>query len=308
MKTKQRLMAASLLAALLSLNWAVAFASTNAHFHRIRVYDRTTSEEPVQNPKVFKTPLGSRSVAIRLNTSDIRIEGHSGTELIIEATGFQSAPDRAKGLTPIYSNVPDNTGLGLGFEQTDQLLTLAQSHNNMEVKYLIKVPFKNGVSLVVGYQTATIEVTRMNGEIDINGKVAHVKLDMVTGPLMVHCISGDIEAHLSALSQVGPSSLVSTVGFVDISLPANTKADLKLRSIKGELFVANPSAFAKQQSNKDNATNPNIGQASKPNQSKDNKDNNAGLSYGATLEGRMNGGGVKLSMESVNGNLYLREH
>src|ERR1700677_2842554 len=49
---------------------------------------------------------------------DMPIEGYSGNEIIITTEGGDFLPpDRAKGLKPVYSAGPDNTGIGLFMEK-----------------------------------------------------------------------------------------------------------------------------------------------------------------------------------------------
>jgi hypothetical protein len=78
---------------------------------------------------------------------------------------------------------------------------------------------------------------------------------------------------------------MSVNGFVDISLPSGTKADLKLNTVNGDAF-----------------TDFEI----------DTKNNKYSQLPGPDmkmfkLEGTINGGGVPISVQSVNGNIYLRK-
>src|SRR4051794_7495059 len=70
----------------------------------------------------YKTSVGNTKEG-RLVLKDFEgrlpVEGYAGNEIIItsENEKFATAPDRAKGLKPVYSGGTDNTGLGLSVEK-----------------------------------------------------------------------------------------------------------------------------------------------------------------------------------------------
>ncbi|MBA7532800.1 hypothetical protein ES705_25030 [subsurface metagenome] len=108
-----------------------------------------------------------------------------------------------------------------------------------------------------------------------------IEFENITGPAVLYAINGDVVGTFKEVSQENPISLTSINGDVDISLPANTPANLKLKSTNGEIF-----------SNFDIDFN-------------DDKD----MHYigGRTIKGKINGGGVEIQMVAINRNVYLRK-
>ena len=83
------------------------------------------------------------------------------------------------------------------------------------------------------------------------------------------------------------NAILSVNGYVDITLPGGTAADLQMHSVNGEAYTDWDIEIDKDAS----ATLPMGG----PNMNMFN------------LEGTINGGGTPISIQSVNGDIYLRK-
>src|SRR5687768_18506120 len=71
----------------------------------------------VQNSKEGKLTLNQFP-------GNLPIEGYSGSEIIIVSDHSAKPPERAKGLTPVYSQGTDNTGLAIAMEKNGNQITL----------------------------------------------------------------------------------------------------------------------------------------------------------------------------------------
>jgi DUF4097 and DUF4098 domain-containing protein YvlB len=80
----------------------------------------------------------------------------------------------------------------------------------------------------------------------------------------------------------GPSSISTVSGDVDVSMPANTKATLKLRSVSGEVYTD---------------FDINIGK----------DDNSMRHIGGQVVDGNINGGGTAMSLKTVSGDIFVRK-
>jgi DUF4097 and DUF4098 domain-containing protein YvlB len=119
----------------------------------------------------------------------------------------------------------------------------------------------------------------MKNEIDI--KTCHnIKLDNVTGPLVLSTISGNIDITYSAMNTTKSSSVHSVSGDVDITMPVKTATDLELNVVSGAIY----SDFDFSESQK-----------------------NLKKIGGNETNFSLNGGGFKFSIGSVSGNIYLRK-
>ena len=119
-----------------------------------------------------------------------------------------------------------------------------------------------------------------SSELEISGRYNDVYMEEVTGPALVNTVYGTIVAKFSSLSQVGPTSLVSVYDDVDVTLPANTKANIVVKTPYGEAYSDMDIEFSKNGDMK---------------------------KISSTIQGTLNGGGVDLEIKASYDNVYLRK-
>ncbi|MBA7532801.1 hypothetical protein ES705_25031 [subsurface metagenome] len=79
---------------------------------------------------------------------EIKIEGHSGNELIITVSGLKSRLERADGLKSLYGTRDDNTGIGLSVEEADNVFEItAASKQAEDAIYKFLVPGNVSISI-----------------------------------------------------------------------------------------------------------------------------------------------------------------
>ena len=223
------------------------------------------------------------AIEFTLSRSEISIEGHSSNEVIIENKDFEAPPERAKGLKPLYGGGQDNTGIGLSVEEENGVLKIIQASSGGG-EFVVKVP--NNVRLMIeeaNWGGGEIDVKNHDGEIEIKSKTGDIKLQNITGPVIANSTSGDLNIVFSEVSSANPTSVSLVSGYIDVTLPANTQADLALSSISGEIYTDLDLEM-------ENA-----------------KDNMRRLGGGRNIDGSLNGGGIKMSLKTISGDIYLRK-
>ncbi len=212
------------------------------------------------------------------------IEGYAGNEIIFTLKDSKREDDeRAKGLRSISGmGLEDNTGLGLSVVDKGGVIEVQQLKKTDGPDITIKVP--KGV--VVFYTHSSpygkdIEFKNVESEIEISTVHSDVNLSNVTGPMTVKTVHGDIDATLSA-SIKSPISILSVHGHVDIAMPAATKANLKLGTSYGEIFVD-------------------------PEFKIEIEKTGGMVKYSDNVSGKLNGGGLDITLSSTHDNIYLRK-
>ena len=215
-------------------------------------------------------------------SSDLEIEGTSGSDIKIEAEGYRGLPEKAKGLKPLSASGPENTGIGLSINQEGNTITLASAHNEANsADYVIYLP-KN-LNLKLNYnswQAGDILIKNMAGEIEAKSQVGDLRFENVSGPIVAHTLSSDLEVTISTLSASSPTSLTSTSGDIDITMPSNTKGTFKMSTMSGGVYTAYDFDFG------------------------DSKIRQIG---GQNATGKLNGGGVEVFLKSISGDIYIRK-
>jgi hypothetical protein len=241
---------------------------------------------PKSEYKIKFSSTSNRKVVLHMDKCDIDIAGYDGDEVLISVTGEYTTtpPERAKGLKPLYQTGDDNTGLGLAVTQENNTITISKVTNRGEPSYIVKVPRK--ITLVFeesNHHGRDINISGIEGNIQVNSKSSAIRLTNISGSVEASSIGGDINVEFARLSQENPSSFKVVGSTIDVVLPASTKADIRMKSISGEVYT-----------DFDLALN-------------ETKDGLRKVGGGHMVEGKANGGGVSLNLESIGSDIFIRK-
>lgn len=215
----------------------------------------------------------------------VTIEGTTGNEIIFSSNDHDRDRDeRSKGLRAISSlGIEDNTGLGLSVIDKGNTIEVRQLKKMDGPDITIKVP--KGV--VVSYSHNSphgndLEIRNFEGEIETSTVHNGVKVTNSSGPMRLKTVHGDIEVVLNA-GMKSPISLTSIHGHVDLGMPVATKANIRLGTKFGEIFV-----------------DPDF-------KIEFDKSISGFVSYSDNISGKLNGGGNDITLSSQHNNVYLRK-
>lgn len=236
------------------------------------------------------TVTSGQKVIIENLLGKIIIKDYSGSNLKIECTGFGKVSEKAQGLQEIYDGGIDNTGIGLSIQESAKTILInGASKRSEDAKYTFFVPAN--VSVKIDYSSPfsydDLEVIGFSRELEVKTLNAGIELIDVTGPLTIHTINGDIKTDFKSLNQESPTSLSSINGDLDITVPASTKAALKLGTMQGEIYTDCDIEFEKKKEKE--------------------HDNWVMIGGNSNSDGKLNGGGIELTLNSINGSIYLRK-
>ncbi len=186
-----------------------------------------------------RIPLSGKAVEFR-EIDNLKIVGYDGTELKISRanSSARANDDRAAGLKKISATGrQDNTGFGLSAQTIDGKVVVEQVGRG-EGTITVSVPNSALVKVVQStYLGGDLVVNDFKGELDVTMNYHQVILNNAYGPLSINTIYGGIETKFAA----GPPSqdirLHSTYANVDLTLPAATKANLRLNTSYGSMYT-----------------------------------------------------------------------
>ncbi len=228
------------------------------------------------------------SVMINIQMATVEIVGHNQNELKIESLSSTRprASERADGLRSLYAEGTDNTSLGLSVTFDGDNRVMISSAQRRPGNFKIYVP--NNVNVQFSESTpgyGSVKISDHNGRLEVNTTTGNIDIQNAKGPLLLRSAAGSINVVLSDLSDAGESSIMSTSGSVDITVPENISANWRLQSAIGDIF-----------------TNLDIVTERNPRQQ-------GGASWGRsfTIEGKTNNGGPLISVRSDVSNIYIRK-
>jgi hypothetical protein len=250
-----------------------------------------------QNDKVT-VPLsdGSQPATVKahLIMGSITVTVGVGPQVVVqgEATGNSGrepvppAPPAPPGMHRI-----DAGRYGFNAEEDHNVVTISGGFTPTNLT--IQVPANSSLELRT-VNGGTITVTGVNGNLDVENTNGSIELKDVSGTVLAHTVNGSVTVGLTRPTPDKPMSFSSVNGKVDVTLPADTKARLHLKSTNGEIF-----------SDFDVKMEPDT---SKP-VVEDSRDKNGRfrirLNRGANIYGSINGGGPEYSFQTMNGTILI---
>ncbi len=288
--TTIKFFAATLMATTVGLSAATAQGLVAMGGTEKKTYDtwqgmRSVSDGQTKEYK-YKVPGSPEQYSLKITNlqTDLRIEGYTGTEIVITALDYEGIPEKAQGLKPLSATGPDNTEIGLYMKAEGNVVVLsgAGRHAN-ETDYIIKMPAGMGLSYdqESWHGGGDVVVKGVNGEVNLQMKNSDVELVDVAGPIVASTVSGDVNVVFAKLNQAKPTSLATTSGDIDITMPADSKVNFKLSVVSGEIYTDMDLNFGEKEGLK----------------------SWGGMNANPTL----NGGGVEVSLRAVSGDIYLRK-
>ncbi len=217
--------------------------------------------------------------------NSVTIEGYAGNEIIFSSMDQSRERDnRAAGLRAVSAmGLEDNTGIGLA------VLDKGTTYEVYQLKKMdgprVKIMVPKGVTVYYTHASphgSDIKFKNVESEIEVSTVHNGVHLDNVTGPMNIKTVHGEIEADFSA-GMKGPISLTSAHGLVDVTIPVATKATMSMKTSFGEIFV-DPAIKLEIEPKSD------------------------WVKYGSNkVGGKINGGGIDITLSSDHNNIYLRK-
>lgn len=259
---------------------------------------------------------------LHLQLGYVVIEGYKGDEVIISTlveVPAETNDPRAAGLTRINrTGLPDNTGLGISIKEDGTITEISGTGATSRDTVFIKIPSQLSISVkgVAVWSGGDLTVKNVQGEIEMFNTRGDVSLIDVTGPVSVSTL-GNIEARFSA-PVTGPVSLISNTGFVDVALPATTKANIEMNAFFGELLAAEDLMLTIKSPSKPTAEQVPVSTTMDSTQRRSAAWGLSMEQFGRSVQnslftgnnhvkGTMNGGGEHIILKTNYGKIYLRK-
>jgi DUF4097 and DUF4098 domain-containing protein YvlB len=228
-------------------------------------------------------------VKASLVNGGITVKGYDGKEVVVEARARNRESARSDST---MKRIPVS-GTGLSVEEENNEVRISTDSFMRAVDLSISVPIHTSLKLSA-VNAGDIVVTGVDGELDVNDVNGSVTLNNVSGSAVAHALNGRLLATFSRVNPQKPMAFSSLNGDIDVTFPADLKANLSLKSDRGEIF----SDFDVQV------------QASAPQQIVEDGRGHGGkylVKIDKAVHATINGGGPELQFTNFNGGIYIRK-
>jgi DUF4097 and DUF4098 domain-containing protein YvlB len=219
----------------------------------------------------------------------ITVKAYDGKEVIVEARTRNEEREKPSG-GPKRINVSTT---GLSIEEENNEVRINTESYARTIDLTISVPLHTSVKLRA-VNDGDITVTGVEGEIDVDDVNGAVTLNNISGSAVAHALNEHVHATFLKVNPQKPMAFSSLNGDIDVTFPADVKANVSIRSDRGDVF----SDFDVQL------------QASAPKQEVEDARGKGGkyrVKIDKTVHGTINGGGPEYQFTNFQGQIYIRK-
>lgn len=202
---------------------ATAFAAPRAH----------AGDEPATI--AFSDPAKPGTLRVSLRMGDVSVIGTDRSDVAV-VTEFESAsaPARKDGLRVISESAT------FSLVEKDNVVVLDSGDSwanfGSDAEFAIEVPRNTNVVIANGFG-GEVQVTNIDGDIEIKSMNGEIDLDKVGGAVLVETMNGEISAKLTRLNAEKPISFTSMNGEIAIHVPDDAQAKVRLRTQNGAILT-----------------------------------------------------------------------
>src|SRR4029077_629219 len=234
-------------------------------------------------------PARPAYVKASLVNGSITVKAYDGKEVIVEARGRNQESERPPA-GPKRLNISTT---GLSVEEENNEVRIGSESYARTIDLTISVPVHTSLKLRA-VNAGDIVVTGVDGDLDVDDINGAVTLNNVSGSVVAHALNGHVYATLTRVDPQNAIAFSSLNGNIDVTSPADLKANVSIRSDQGDVF----SDFDVQ-----------LKAASSQPVVEDGRGHGGKyrVKIDKTIHGTINGGGPEIQFRNFQGKIYIRK-
>lgn len=238
----------------------------------------------------FRDAAGPKTLKVSLQNGSVTVSGYEGKDAIIESSGHGPSRSRRSSQIPPGMHRIDQFGLGLDVTEENNVISVVGQNAG---HVTIQVPVQTSLVLR-SVNGGAITVENISGSIDANHTNGAITITNVSGSVLANTTNGKVTVSLNKVSPDKAMSFTSFNGTVDVTLPANVKANVMMKTNNGEIwsdFDIKLSASGKP---------PVVENSS-------SKNGKYRVHVDRAMYGSINGGGPEMQFVTFNGNILIHK-
>ena len=240
-------------------------------------------------PVTLSDPSRPAHVKVSMVNGGITVKAYDGKEVVVEARVRNRENARNEGGP---KRIAIST-TGLSVEEENNEVNINTDSYMHPIDVTVSVPVHTSLKLRA-VNDGDIVVTGVNGDLDVDDVNGSVTLNNIAGSAVAHALNGHLTATFARMDGQKAMAFSSLNGNIDVTFPADLKADVSIRSDQGDVF----SDFDVQL--KAAAAQPVV---------------EDGRGHGGkyrvkgdkTVHGTINGGGPEIQFRNFQGQIYIRK-
>ena len=238
-------------------------------------------------------PNRPATVRVDLMHGSINVRTHTGKEILVERSGGGAERTSRRTNQRPQAELEGLRRIDIGGAR----FTIEESENTVRINsgmspsgnLTLLVPVNTALKLKT--MTGSISVEGVNSEVEANSMNGEVRVQNVQGAVVAHSLNGKVIVSLNRVDPNKPMAFSTMNGDIDVTLPADTKARLRLKDDHGEVWTDFDMKLE---------ATPKVEQGR-------GEDGKYKVRFERSVTGTINGGGPDLSFTTMNGQIRIRK-
>jgi hypothetical protein len=188
----------------------------------------------------LSNPSQPATLKAHLISGSITVTAGTASQVVIESQEESGGRDRGRrrdrdGAVPPGMHRIDAGAHGFNVEEDHNVVTVIPDFGGQGMNLTIQVPVNTSVELKT-VNGGHIDVTGLSGDLEVENTNGSITLTNVSGSVSAHTLNGSLTVGLDRVTPDKPMSFSSLNGKVDVTLPADAKARLRLKTTNGAVY------------------------------------------------------------------------
>lgn len=257
-------------------------------------------EAQTGSPQEMVVPLSDPGKPVVLKAhlmrGQLKVIGYEGKEVRVEvyldSTREHRDDDNDDDVSKGMKRIGSTGGLDVRAEENDNTVEVESGMMTQKLAGMtIKVP-QNTARIDVGTTIGgNVTISNVSGKIEVSSPNGSITITDVSGSVVANTVNGSIVVKFKSVDANAAMAFSTFNGKIDVTLPADAKANLKLKTGRGSMYTDFDIAVDKTQ----------------PKLETKNEDHFHEVKFDDWVYGKINGGGPEFMMESQMGSIYIRK-
>lgn len=253
------------------------------------VAGRTQAQTDSKQQMVVPLSQPGKPCKVRINAlnGSLKAVGYDGKEVVVdvEAEKRDDESSSSGGMKRIGGG-----GAEVKASEDDNNVTIDAGLSHIK-EITVKVPMSTSELKLSTVNDGNIIVNNINGQVEITNVNGWIHCENIAGSVVANTVNGDVIVGFKTVNPQAAMAFSTLNGKIDVTFPADLKANVKLKAEQGDIFSDFDVAIDKGHSTVE----------------KKNDDHMYKIEIGDWIYGTINGGGPEIMMKTFNGSVYVRK-
>lgn len=179
-------------------------------------------------------PGSSGKLDIDLHNGGVTVEGYGGSEVMIIMKTYVEKENNQESDREGLKRIA-NSGMDVEISEEDNVVEIDGGHSG-RADFIVKVPAKFDLDIGT-HHNGEVNISNISGEVEVDCHHGAISMKKISGSIIADTHHGGITATFVSVTPDKPMAFSTYHGDVDITFPAGTNFDAKVKSVKGDIYT-----------------------------------------------------------------------